>query len=283
MIYDFSELKELVRTFGINPDLVNSKFQAITEILTRTELDKNVDIESSGIYYKDKNGNRHKGFLFIEKGYNREEAIRGGWNTIVPKFHISNCITIQEQKRKINFDGHYVFSNQVVKMEDLDGSIKELLICKNCVKISNNVYNGMSTSNYRDMIILNEDSEPNFIDSELPKDVTTDLWGYTSDWDEQSKNYRIKKRFTCENCGIELNKNIADGYYLETHHLDGNKLNNNEENLKCLCVLCHSFSNDYHIENYSRGSGKQKLIDFIKLFEDKLKNVGNEYLGKYKP
>jgi hypothetical protein len=140
----------------------------------------------------------------------------------------------------------------------------------------------MKTSEYKKEVILSEETEGNFIESDLPKDIPTNFWGYTHDWDETSKNYRMKKQFTCEDCGIKLNTNLVNGYYLETHHLDGNPKNNDDENLKCLCVICHANFDKFHQENYSRGSARQKLRDFIKLFEDELRQVGNKYLDRYK-
>jgi hypothetical protein len=283
MVYDFSELKSFVRSrLGIDPDTINSKFQPITEKLTRAELDKNVEINFDGITFIDKNGNRHKGFLYIESGYSRASADRYGNKSIVPKFHIRNCETIQEKKAKRDFNGKYVFSNEVIKMEDLDGQIKELEICGNCLRVNSQFHRGMKTSQYREEVILNGQEEGNFFESELPKDVSTDFWGYTPEWDETSKNYRMKKKFTCENCGINLNQNLVNGYFLETHHLDGNKKHSDEDNLKCLCVLCHANFDNTHRENYSRGASKQKLVDFIRLFEDELKRVGNPYIGNYK-
>ncbi|MFN8300670.1 MAG: HNH endonuclease signature motif containing protein [Chitinophagales bacterium] len=283
MIYDFRELKIFVRNrFGVDSDKVNSNFQPITKKLSQQELNANIEFDIDGIYFKDKKGNRHKGFLYIEKGYSRGTATANGWKTMIPKFHVVNCRTIDEQKRKINFNGHYVFSTRVVKMEDLDGVEKEPLVCENCVRLHPGVYSGMLTSNFRDEVILNGEAEGDFFDHDLPKDIPTDFWGYTDGWNNLSKNYRMMKKFTCESCGIALNQNYANGYYLETHHKDGNKKNNDDDNLICLCVLCHANVDSIHQANYAKGSAKQKLMDFIKMFEDELIKVGNKYLSKYK-
>jgi hypothetical protein len=284
MIYDFIELKYFVKQrLGVDPDSVNSNFKPITQKLTRAELEKNVEFNTDGIFFVDKKGNKHKGFLYIEAGYSRVTAQRNGWRTIVPKFHVANCETIQQKKKVRDFDGKYVFSNEIIEMEDIDGLTKELQICENCVKMQRPVvYSKMNTSEFKEEVILNGEDEGNFLDNELPKDVTTEFWGYTPEWHEASKNFRMKNRFTCQDCGIPLNQNMANGYYLETHHVDGNKKNNDDDNLKCLCVLCHANVDDAHRENYSRGSTRQKLRDFINLFEDELRRVGNKYLDRYK-
>ncbi len=281
MLYDFIDLKMFVKGLGIDPDSINSTFKPITEKLTKAQLDKNVEFDLDGIFFIDQKGNKHKGFLYIEAGYSRATAIRNNWPTIVPKFHIVNCGIIQEKKSKKDFNGKYVFSNEVITMEDIDGVTKELEICGYCIKLNFEGSRGMKTSEYRDNVILNGQEDGNFFESDLPKDVSTDFWGYTADWDETSKNFRMKNKFTCQDCGINLNQNLTDGYFLESHHLDGNKKNSGDDNLKCLCVLCHANFDDTHRDNYSRGSGKQKLVDFIKLFEDKLRQVGNKYLDNY--
>jgi hypothetical protein len=37
----------------------------------------------------------------------------------------------------------------------------------------------------------------------------------------------------------------------------------------------------YYATQIPKGSGKQKLIDFIKLFGDELRHIGNKYLNRY--
>lgn len=281
MVYNFNELKVFVqRQLGIDPDRINSKFKPITEKLTKAQLDQSVEINHDGITFTDKKGNKHKGFLYIESGYSQRTIEQTG--TRLPKFHVINCQTIQEQKQRRNFNGHYVFSTEPIRMEDIDGVTKELTLCGNCNKVHSETERGMTTSEYREQFILNDHVEGEFFESELPKEVSTDFWGYTHDWYETSRNYRMKNKFTCEDCGINLNQNLVNGYYLETHHIDGNPKNNDEDNFKCLCVLCHASVDKYHQENYSKGSARQKLVDFIKLFEDELRRIGNRYLSDYK-
>lgn len=61
---------------------------------------------------------------------------------------------------------------------------------------------------------------------------------------------RVKDR-KCENCGITewCNKPAP----LELHHVDGNRFNNELDNLQILCPNCHTFT-----ENYSGKKNKKK-------------------------
>ena len=68
-----------------------------------------------------------------------------------------------------------------------------------------------------------------------------DLYGY--EFTEKLKN-KIRKRdnYTCQNITCEMtNKESLEkwGAQLCIHHIDRNKLNNNDENLTSLCKICH--------------------------------------------
>lgn len=73
-------------------------------------------------------------------------------------------------------------------------------------------------------------------------------------------------------------KKAGNGYYLDPHHISGNKTNNNPSNLKCLCSLCHSNVDDNHRRNFSVGLGQKRVNDFISIHKDKLIEIGNPYL-----
>ena len=125
MIYNFLELKLFVqRHLGVDPDSINSKFKPITQKLTRAELDRNVQIDDDGIFFLDKKGNRHKGFLYIESGYSQRIIEKAG--TRLPKFHILNCETIQQQKERKNLSrliSGLVLNIQVLKNQTIVGDL----------------------------------------------------------------------------------------------------------------------------------------------------------------
>ena len=279
-MYQFTELKEYIeKELGISTENVKSNFIPIVEKFTRKELDENVVISNEGIFYRDNKGKLHKGFLYIEK-YNQELAKIKNWKNTLPTFHILNCRTLNYQRGRKNFDGHYVFSQKAQFMKDIDDIIKDLNLCGNCRNSQNKILEIIKSTEYVEKFIKNPEIEGNFSSDDLPLNINLDEFGYTEDWDSASKEYRSKMKYTCEECGINLNKNYSDSYFLETHHLNGNKTDNNESNLKCLCILCHSNSNDYHKKNYESGRNKKKLNDFIMLFRNELIKVKNKYLDR---
>ena len=71
---------------------------------------------------------------------------------------------------------------------------------------------------------------------------------YPNNWDEISARIRARAGDKCEQCGIP-NKSPRSSVYrkrrktytvfLTVAHLDHNPQNNSDDNLKCLCQLCH--------------------------------------------
>ncbi len=59
---------------------------------------------------------------------------------------------------------------------------------------------------------------------------------YTRDWIDVAENYMISKDWICEECGLDCS---LTKYYLQVHHINGNKYNNSYRNLKLLCRRCN--------------------------------------------
>lgn len=162
------------------------------------------------------------------------------------KYHFAECTTLDsmrtsgkfEHKYRANHnpDGHFeIFDDQDNKAKNV-----ALMPCQNCLKHIN--YQGFadaqSTEKYR---ILNQFSIIDLLStySTLFKNMPSirpKAAGYTSDWKQISLALRQKKKFTCECCGVNLNDKHQ---LLHTHHINGDKQNNYEYNLKALCIDCH--------------------------------------------
>lgn len=279
-LFAFETLRETVeKTFKIDTTKIEGSFVPPPEIrleIKANELHENIEIKSDGIYVLH-NGKKEKGFLYIEKGYNKEDAIQRGWGTIVPKFHIAECSTIKNQKRRKNFDGHYIFSNQPVFMEDLDGKEKDLLLCGYCKNEQNEINTKVSSSEYVEVLMDEMKKAGNYLEVQKPRKIEITSTGYTKDWEVESKAYRLKQNYTCEDCGIELHS--SSGYFLDTHHISGVKTDNSESNLKCLCKLCHANVNSHHQKNFFNSKRNlEQIKKFVSIYKSDLEEVNNKYL-----
>jgi len=68
------------------------------------------------------------------------------------------------------------------------------------------------------------------------------------------KRYFFEKNNNkCEECGWGKMNSYTKKIPLQMHHVDGNYLNNNEDNLKLLCLNCHSLTATYGGRNKGKG------------------------------
>ena len=83
---------------------------------------------------------------------------------------------------------------------------------------------------------------------------------YTPEFNDKLKfHIRLRDNFTCQECGMP-EKQL--GYFLDVHHMNYNKNNNNVNNLICLCKSCHAQT------RFSRE-------EWTEYFQDKLRDEVN--------
>lgn len=82
-----------------------------------------------------------------------------------------------------------------------------------------------------------------------------------------SRGLILKRGHRCECCG--LTKWLDMDITLEVHHIDGDKLNNDEENLSLLCPNCHALTDTF------RGRNMQKAYVSDIEFADALQQSKN--------
>ena len=166
------------------------------------------------------------------------------------KFHLCDCTTLKQMRRNNRFNRYYattdlsgefrITGSSYYGGQEVDGKAK-LHVCMNCLK----------ELNYRDAAlpgrlynVRNTFSIPEFFETysscfpHLPS-FKYDPWGsagYTRDWEEVSRKKRERAGHVCEECGVDLSRHK---HLLHVHHVDGQKGNNRDENLKVLCADCH--------------------------------------------
>jgi hypothetical protein len=273
--YSFTSLQKAVEeAFGLDIDPEGGEFKVEQKItrLESYEIDK-VIFKDGDIYLKD-GDEEYKGFLVKEENYRKAYYDRElGYPSHLPKFHTTECKTLEEMKFKGRFDGVYIFSNTAIeRKEHPDGGaqMSDLRVCKNCLGLDDKINELVYTKEFVEEHLNSDENgeSKGFKKHDLPKQYEKDEWGYVNGWDEISLGYRAKMGYICEECSINLSKNR---YYLEVHHMNSNKTDNRESNLQCLCTECHSNVDQFHRDNfYGQEKNRKKLMDFKRLFRKKM-------------
>lgn len=162
------------------------------------------------------------------------------------KYHFAECTTLADMRKtgryehryraNHNPDGHFeIFDGAGNKAQNIS-----LMPCQNCLKHIN--YQGFADAQASEKkAILSKFSVIDLLSTystwfkNMPG-ISPKTAGYTGDWKQVSFKFREKKSFTCECCGVKLKEHQ---HLLHTHHIDGNKQNNYDHNLKALCIDCH--------------------------------------------
>ena len=180
-----------------------------------------------------------------------------------PKFHVFECETVADFKRRGKFGEYYYWSASAVNTTvQRDTNIQypnqHLRLCSKC-QVAINASDLVDRSDFED--ILSAAAAP------TTESVLTDLNGYVLDWPKISKAYRQKMSFTCECCGHSgANRSGMQRRHWHTHHVDGNKQNNHSSNLRCLCILCHAFVDAHHTKEFFRGNRYLQLDTFARTY-----------------
>ena len=189
------------------------------------------------------------------------------------KYHIYKCSTISQMfnagrkhRYKINTrdDGKFFFI-----FNDYQGNIleenrnQELNVCKNCLgKFINRYASDYDVENFnlKDFHKQNN-SFFDFDTSSLEKGENAIPNVYSNRWTQISTQLKRKRKYICEKCTWKP-QNIYQQRFIHTHHQNGDKTNNKNENLKVLCIKCHSEVDKFHTQIKKQESYKE----FMNLF-----------------
>lgn len=270
MLYVFEQLAEFLTQSGF-PDAAQRGIQIIRRDFTQEEQAGNLDFRADGIYLN-VNGHDYMGYMYLKY----PNVARFGF----PKFHITNCKTVLEQRSTGNFDGRYFWHNSsTVTIEDrTNGQVHEninLQLCGNCERQTR-----MSYTDTQGFFSLLDEQEA----EEATREIQLDMFGRPLDWEKISKEYRQEQNYTCEICGFggEMLESRKDKEFIHTDHIIAWELANmRRNNLQCLCILCHSQKDEIHRLNFSKPGMQKRLQRFMDKYKNKLEELGNEYIGDF--
>ncbi len=252
-IYNFSELRKYLVEHGFIVEKAQGYREIRPEEVTIDAIKNGkLEVTRQGIYVIGPGDERQQVFLY-KRDYRLELYGK-------PRFHICRCETIDEFIQNGGFKDHYVRANSdpvpVLNMDDGYNEIEvdDLPLCKNCRRMISQ-YGNMTSSDFVEILREARGAE------EVPEVQEVDIFGYTRDWEEISRNYRESHNYTCERCGLHID-DIFDRQYIHCHHKDGNKLNNRDSNLECLCIRCHSRVDNNHRHNLTTGANRIIYDDF---------------------
>ncbi len=258
-IFDFSPLKRFLERRGYKIRTRDTWVPVKPEDVKPEDVTNGtMEFRDDGIFVIDRNGQSRQVFLY-KKPYKLQQFGK-------PRFHICKCGVIEDFIIRGRFRQNYVRSNtEPVPVNDMDDGGKEKMIsglplCRFCQDMISD-FGSTTTTQFVELL-----KAANGGDREN-EDLEKDIFGYTRDWDFISKEYREKHEYTCENCGLKIEDDY-DRQYIHVHHINGDKLDNKESNLKCLCLYCHAHVDAHHERRLMTGANKVAYYSFVDRYCD---------------
>lgn len=262
-IIKFSKLKESLRRIGIIVDKAKDAYTPISpEEVSLKEIENgSLEIGTDGIFINGEDGVRRQVFLY-KRAYNMERFGK-------PRFHICKCQTIEEFMNSSGEIPEYRRANTRAVMVldrsngNQDTKVEDLPLCKYCAQLIGSVSRNMDSAAFVEIL---KNANPAETDT-TQENLEVDSRGYTRDWQEVSRSYRERHNYTCERCGVQVTPFETE--YMQVHHRNGDKTNNRDSNLECLCIKCHSEVDPTHVRNFSTRTQQMLIRLFLQNYASK--------------
>ncbi len=263
LLYNFELLDKKLDQLGFPKIKVRRKFKPFRTNLRKAKEADKIEFRDDGIYLT-YNGNKYKGYIYMP-------TYRVKFFGTLPRFHLRRCSKIDEHTDSNgNLNPHYQWSNHQTN-DITDRDTDEVYLDKNleyCGYCKEELLGVKDTQSFWDSLDKSEIEEG---------DIKVDIFGYVKGKEKISKGYREKQNYTCEKCSIKPKDNL-DRRWWHVHHKDGDKINNDLSNLKCLCLLCHSNVDNRHKENFTKGAMPIQIESFKKEYREKLRKLNNPFI-----
>ena len=225
-----------------------NRFQIVDVIIPANEVE--ALFSPSGLLVRD---NRPV-FAYI-RDHTEKTLWEWGGPDAMKKLHFSVCRTLLDMKAQGRFERYRVTnatSNKYVV--DVREGEREVLLypCQNCLnKVGYRCFSYKYTPKAKRLEIVREFNSQEAMDLlwqcfDLFRQEVSSLrtahspTGYAPNWCRVAQAVKKQAGWQCSSCGAR--------HQLEVHHVNGDKRNNRNDNLRCLCKACHSKEHrHYHV------------------------------------
>jgi hypothetical protein len=171
----------------------------------------------------------------------------------MPRFHLAMCDTLLSMREEGRYEKRYVVATRedgLFRIQKVDGTRilaatdEKLDICQNCLHGLN--YKGFNKNRkhqekrgFIESFSINSFFEefgrstvwatPDYDSTHAPTNI------YSVDFYRIAKEIKEQRGYRCENCGL-----TPERQFLHVHHVNGQKSDNSNRNLRVLCMGCHA-------------------------------------------